>query len=119
LAGLFASTNIPQGAITAERGRFDGIANSFSVPSYQNKGGQILDYSGGSGINKTARKDGSKFEMPAFGKKGAATNNVQILNYSEEAQRQASISRSDRSIFEIISRRYQVSGAQKLTSETP
>jgi len=120
LAALIASANIPQSAITAQQNKFQSAADSFTMPKYQSKGGQVLDYTGGDGLNKTARKDnGSKFEMPNLNKKGAGANSAQILIYTEEAQKQASISRSDRSIFEIISRRYQVSGAQKLTSEAP
>jgi hypothetical protein len=98
-----------------QRGRAAAQAAT-RVASYKNN---ILDFSGGRGINKGKSGGNNGPNIAALlnkakgGKKGASDGN--ILKFAEEAQKNADItSHKDRDIFEIISRRYQVSGWQRL-----
>lgn len=80
---------------------------------------RVLSYSGGSGINKKEKKSGNnqldflkKFQK---GKNRGKKSSKRILNYANRAQASAEISKNkSRSIFNIISYRYRVSGLKAL-----
>lgn len=82
---------------------------------------KVLTFSGGSGINapKQKSKNSNDFNfnkmLDKFKKKSAKTNNGNVLKFAERAGNNAQITKdSSRPIFDIISRRYRVSGWKKL-----
>lgn len=102
------------------RGAF-GSPSGGSRSSFR-KRGKVLNFSGGSGLNKKVQKRvrGNQFSsfMNKFKKKGNKQRSGKVLNYSDRALRSAQISKDkDRPIFEIISRRYKVSAFKRLEVE--
>lgn len=93
-----------------------------SKRSYSNKTkkkSNVLTFSGGSGINSNNKRKTKKKPdfLSRFGlkKKSKKKNSKTVLRFAQKAENQAQISRnSDRMIFDIISRRYQVSGWRRL-----
>ena len=86
--------------------------------SNRKKRGSVLTFSGGDGINSQKKKVVNK--RPDFlsrfnKKKKSKSNNQTVLKFAQQAEQRAQISKnSDRKIFDIISRRYQVSGWRRL-----
>ncbi|MDC1174067.1 hypothetical protein OAT67_01625 [Bacteriovoracaceae bacterium] len=132
-AKLIASGGIPLGlAKTLASTPFDKNAqkqyakfkNRFNRPIKYNakskkNGPKVLTFSGGSGLRpnkKKTRNNGMDFsKMFNKNKKKKANSNGKVLNFAGEASRQAQISKNtDRPIFDIISRRYRVSGWRRL-----
>lgn len=86
------------------------------------KRGNVLNFSGGRGGRKkvSRAKSGNQFNkyMKKFGKKGKGKKSSKVLNYNQEAMKNADINKDkNRPIFEIISRRYKVSGYKRLNIE--
>lgn len=68
--------------------------------------------------NKSNRRTASSFKNPYARKKSSASGNKNILKYANKATSQASINKSrSRSVFDIISTRYQKSGFNRLDFE--
>ncbi|WP_417335363.1 hypothetical protein [Halobacteriovorax marinus] len=98
-------------------GNFSNSRRNYSN-SNRKKKSNVLTFSGGDGINSNQRKATTKKPdfLSRFGlKKKKKKNNQAVLKFAEQAEKQAQISKnSDRKIFDIISRRYQVSGWRRL-----
>ena len=81
-----------------------------------------MNFSGGRGGRKkvSRAKSGNQYNkfLKKFGKKGKGKTSSKVLNYNEAAMRNADINKDkNRPIFEIISRRYKVSGYKRLSIE--
>jgi hypothetical protein len=79
-----------------------------------NTGKKVLRFSGGGGINKASKSSGSNpFSVK---KRRSKKSSGKILKYAQRAQESAAqiTKNKDRPIFDIISRRYQVSGWRRL-----
>ncbi len=97
-------------------GSFNNTRRNYSNSSARKKN-NILTFSGGDGINSNKRTVVKKKPdfLSRFGKKKTKKNSQEVLKFAEQAEKQAQISKnSDRKIFDIISRRYQVSGWRRL-----
>lgn len=98
----------------------NGYRGGRSASKYRprRKRGNVLNFGGGNGINKKSRKKSSSNPYAKFmnrGKKGKGSRKGKVLNYENRALQSAQINKDkDRPIFEIISRRYQVSGFKRL-----
>ncbi|OUR93465.1 hypothetical protein A9Q84_18500 [Halobacteriovorax marinus] len=99
--------------------------NGFSNKSYsrrrssRKKRSNVLTFSGGSGSKIRKKSSGSKSNnfLKRFGlkKKRRKKASGKVLKFANRAQQRAQISRSsEKVIFDIISRRYQVSGWRRL-----
>lgn len=100
-------------------GGIKGSTRSYSISSKSKKKNNVLTFSGGDGINSNNKKTTKKKPdfLSRFGlkKKKTKKNNQAVLKFAQQAENQAQISKnSDRMIFDIISRRYQVSGWRRL-----
>lgn len=88
--------------------------------SSKKKRSNVLTFSGGSGtkVKKKSKSSSRNDFLKRFGlkkKKRRKKSNGKVLKFANRAQRQAQISKSsDKVIFDIISRRYQVSGWKRL-----
>lgn len=85
----------------------------------RSKRSNVLTFSGGNGISqqKSRKKSSSKDFLKRFGlkKKKRKKSSGQVLKFANRAQRRAQISNNKhKHIFDIISRRYQVSGWKRL-----
>lgn len=111
LAALAASVKTPPGAKKfASKFRDQIGSGKFDPSKYKKKRNRTIRLSGGRGLrgnlssNKRRKKKGNKAQK-ITSKKG------NILSYAEKAQQSAQISqRPEKNIFQIISRRYQISG---------
>ncbi|MFT6068395.1 MAG: hypothetical protein ACJAT2_000162 [Bacteriovoracaceae bacterium] len=104
------------------KGRYLGARSARRSYARAKKRGNVLNFSGGRGSRKkVARKtSGNQFNkyLKKFGKKGKGRSSSKVLNYSDQAMRDADINKDkSRPIFEIISRRYKVSGYKRLNIE--
>ena len=91
----------------------------YSSSNNKKKRSNVLTFSGGSGINKEQRKKKSKkndfFKRFGLKKKKRKKSNGKVLKFANKARGEAQISKNkNRHIFDIISRRYQVSGWKRL-----
>ena len=94
----------------------------FSPPPHSTKAqaGKVLHFSGGQGLKKKEASQGSKFPFPLLAnlkkaKRTTSSSSNKVINFAKKAEQQAQISgRKDRSLFEIISKRYQISGRRRL-----
>lgn len=134
-AKLIASTGIPLAlAKTIAKSPFDKNAQKqfsklqgrFNSGKYvakgKKRGPKVLSFSGGSGLRpKTSRKSNNGMDFAKmFGKKKKkkGKGRGKVMKFADKAARSAQINKnSDRPIFEIISRRYQVSGWRRLDIE--
>jgi hypothetical protein len=103
------------GASTGKSSRRSRYSNSSS----RKKKSNVLTFSGGDGVNrvKKSKKSNKNDFLKRFGLKKKKRNkaNGKVLKFANRAQSQAQISRNkNRHIFDIISRRYQVSGWKRL-----
>lgn len=95
--------------------------NLAAYTSGSSNNNRILDFSGGQGLNKkTATKQNSNdlsdilSKLNQKGKTGAG-NNQKIIQFAEKAMEQSEITTNKETpLFEIISRRYQMSGMRRL-----
>ncbi len=83
------------------------------------KKNNVLTFSSGDGINSNKKKTTNKkpdfLSRLGLKKKKSKKNNQAVLKFAQQAEGKAQISNnSDRKIFDIISRRYQVSGWRRL-----
>ncbi len=89
--------------------------------SAQKSAGAVLRFNNPkSNIRDSKRGSGSNFNsmLNKFKKKSSKSNNAKVLKFAQKAEREAQITKNkDRPIFEIISRRYQVSGWRRLEIE--
>lgn len=70
------------------------------------------------GAKKKSSNNSFNSLLNKFKKKGASGGNAKVLKFAQKAEREAQITKNkDRPIFEIISRRYQVSGWRRLEIE--
>ena len=106
------------------KGRFLGTKTPYrrSFTRRSNNKGSVLNFSGGRGGNKKVSRatSGNQFNkyLKKMGKKGKGGSSSKVLNYNEEAMKSADINKdTSRPIFEIISRRYKVSGYKRLNIE--
>ena len=79
----------------------------------------VLTFQGGQG-KKSGRSTSSNFDYKKYlPKKGKSSSGGQVLNFAKQAEAKAQIHRGgdNRDIFQIISRRYQVTGWTKLGFE--
>jgi len=86
----------------------------------RSKGSNVLRFSNGLGkVGAQKKKSGTNFNsMLGKYKKKKTTSNKKVLKFANQAQKAAQIERNkDKPIFEIISRRYQVSGWRRLEIE--
>ena len=84
----------------------------------------LVDRSSSNGLNKKKAKKTQNAAANPFAKfmnkggNGKSSSNGEILNFAQKAQAGAQISnRKDSSVFDIISRRYQVSAWRRLELE--
>ncbi len=104
------------------KGRYLGAKSARRSYARAKKRGNVLNFSGGrGGRKKVSRKtSGNQFNkyLKKYGKKGKGRKSSKVLNYSDQAMRDADINKDkSRPIFEIISRRYKVSGYKRLNIE--
>jgi hypothetical protein len=105
------------------QGRYQGKGRGYKRSySRAKKRGSVLNFSGGRGGRKklSRAKSGNQYNkfLKKFGKKGKGKTSSKVLNYNEAAMRNADINKDkSRPIFEIISRRYKVSGYKRLNIE--
>ncbi|MBK24177.1 MAG: hypothetical protein CME70_09275 [Halobacteriovorax sp.] len=95
-------------------GRFGGRSTGRS--SFNKRRGKVISFSGGRGANGKRKKKAAANPFARFGKKKAnKKRGGKVLNYQSRALSSAQINKDkNRPIFEIISRRYQVSGFKRL-----
>jgi hypothetical protein len=96
-----------------------GRSKGYSRSGSRNKRSNVLTFSGGDGVNKqrVKKKSSSNDFLKRFGlkKKKRKKSSGKVLKFANRAQRQAQISNNKhKHIFDIISRRYQVSGWKRL-----
>ena len=101
------------------RGGFFGRSRSGNRSFGTRKRRNVLNFRGGGGINKKKRRRNKVPNfMSKFNKKGKSKKRGKVLNYQDKAMRSAQINKDkNRPIFEIISRRYKVSGYKRLNVE--
>lgn len=120
LRSLLASKRADKASLNKIAGLSKGTSMSPYVANYRGgSGSKVLSFGGGSGfspIKAKASKGSNHFDLlNKFGKKKTTKQSGEVLNFREKATRQAQINKnSERPIFEIISRRYQVSGWKRL-----
>ncbi|WP_372654395.1 hypothetical protein [Halobacteriovorax sp.] len=122
LSTKVATTTLsPSETKTAQKftGGIKGSTRRYSISGKSKKKNNVLTFSGGDGINSNNKK--TKTKKPDFlsrlglKKKKMKKNNQAVLKFAQQAEGKAQISNnSDRKIFDIISRRYQVSGWRRL-----
>ncbi|MCF8058575.1 MAG: hypothetical protein K9K67_04710 [Bacteriovoracaceae bacterium] len=103
VSGLSADLN-------KSRNNFNAVrkGKSSSELRFNSANGQIGHKSKGQGNNFNS-------VLNKFKKKGSPSNSKSVLRFAQKAERQAQITKNkDRPLFEIISRRYQVSGWRRL-----
>jgi hypothetical protein len=116
--------------ITAKLGNSNSFKGRYLVSkkpyrrsfSRSNKRGNVLNFSGGRGSRKKVSRStsGNQYNkyLKKMNKKGGGNNKGKVLNYNDQAIKSADINRdTSRPIFEIISRRYKVSGYKRLSIE--
>ncbi len=122
VAGIVSSVQVPKSEIDRAMAKLKG--SNFSAfgttPQYASYGGKMnVSAAGGYGLkagsNNKAADSGFSFQLP--GKKGPETNQQKILDYTEKAQKQNQITKTDASIFEVISNRYAESARRRLELE--
>lgn len=81
-------------------------------------GSSVLRFNRATGkVGPRSKKSGNNFNamMKKFKKKGGNRNSNKVMRFAQKAEKQAQITRDKgRPLFEIISRRYQVSGWKRL-----
>jgi len=118
LARLLAS----RPTTSAGKRKYASISSGLSdgKPNYKKKytsGNKVLSFSrGGNGrIGPGSQKGGASNPFNKFKKKKSARGGAKTLRFAQKAQNAAQISRNkEKPLFEIISRRYQVSGWKRL-----
>lgn len=104
----------------AKAGIGGGTYNPSAGTGNRYNNGSVLTFQGGNGNRKSGRSTSSNIDYKKFlPKKGKSTSNGQVLNFAKEAEARAQIHHKgdNRNIFQIISRRYQVTGWNKLGYE--
>ena len=122
LARLLASQRIAPSA--QQKASAVRSGNSFDRGRYSRRNGRkrsnILSFSNGLGAigkKRKANKSNYKNMFKKYNKKGNRSS-PNVLRFAQKAERKAQITRNkDRAIFEIISRRYKVSGWRRLEIE--
>lgn len=108
----------------ANASKFQGTASAASVALTRSAptNSKVITFSGGDGLrDKKVAKKKDDFNFQKYldkqmkGKKGEENNNANVLKFAERAQQGAQITKDTSTpIFDIISRRYQVSGWRRL-----
>ena len=116
IAARLASARVPSGAMAKARARFQGKTKVASYrPNKRGKKGNVW------GFSKNRRRSGTKKSAYSnVGKKKKKRGpSGKVINFAEKAARRAQQINTDRDrpIFEIISRRYQLSGYSRLEIE--
>jgi len=125
VAAIIATTAVPKSEMDKALSKLKGSnfgaygAASAQYAKYyptQNNGGTFggMGLKAGAGSNKAAAAPFS-FQLP--GKKGAEVSQQKILDYTEKAQKQNQITKTEASIFEVISNRYAESARRRLELE--
>lgn len=121
VAGKIASINVPKSALRGVRNRLGNVKYaSYGKSAYSGKGrSKVLSFSGGGdGLNGRRKKSGSSVNFNKFLKKRKkGPKGGKVLSFREKASRSGSaqISKdSSRSVFDIVSRRYMISGLRRL-----
>lgn len=106
LADKFAKGSIGSG----------GNGQAAAARSYDN--GSVLTFQGGNG-NKARSISSNNFDYKKYMPKKGTKSSGQVLNFAKQAEAKAQIHRGgdNRNIFQIISRRYQVTGWNKVGYE--
>lgn len=118
LAATFAGKNL-RGA-SKYNGKFRGGSMSKKYAAYspgRRGNNSVISFSGGSGLQgRQKRKSGSGFNMNKFmKKKGPKTAKGSVVKFRGKAMKAAQVSKnSSASVFDIISRRYMISGWSRL-----
>jgi len=117
LAGQFAKSGMT-GSAKRNVAKFTRMVSSIKRPKHLNSGKKagdnVLTFRGGAGIRQKKRTRGVASKAKKKGASGSGYSK-QILKFARKASQTAEISQDkDRHIFELISRRYQVSGRKRL-----
>ncbi len=98
-----------------------GPAANLNKAARSNSAGAVLRFNTTkSNIGSKSKSSNNSFNslLNKFKKKGNSKGNAKVLKFAQKAEREAQITKNkDRPIFEIISRRYQVSGWRRLEIE--
>ncbi|MCO4793142.1 MAG: hypothetical protein KC493_05500, partial [Bacteriovoracaceae bacterium] len=121
IAAGIAKRKVSAGSVRGARNRFGG---NVKYAAYRGRKGKsrskILSFSGGGGLQGAKkRRSGSGFNYKKFMKKGGkkTPKGGKVLSFREKASRSnsAQISKDkSRSVFDIVSRRYMISGWGRL-----
>ena len=124
VARLMASNSPSSSAVNSAMAKLEGLgsgpgATLAAVSSGRN--GSVVDFSGGDGLGISGKKAGEKKSgiedfMAKTNPKDKAVSNGKLIEFAQKAEKQASqiTKTDDRSVFEIISSRYQTSGRKLL-----
>lgn len=104
----------------AKAGIGGGTYNPSAGTGNRYDNGSVLTFQGGNGNRKSGRSTSSNIDYKKFlPKKGKSNSSGQVLDFAKQAEAKAQIHHKgdNRNIFQIISRRYQVTGWNKLGFE--
>ncbi len=103
----------------AKAGIGKGGTGNFGASSGNRSNNSVLTFQGGNGNRKSGRSTSSNVDYKKFLPKKGKTNSGQVLDFAKQAEAKAQIHHKgdNRNIFQIISRRYQVTGWNKLGYE--
>jgi len=121
VAGKVASINVPRSALRGVRSRLGNVKYaSYGKSAYSGKErSKVLSFSGGGdGLNGRGKKSGSSVNFNKFLKKRKKNpKGGKVLSFRDKASRSGSAQISkdtSRSVFDIVSRRYMISGWGRL-----
>lgn len=120
LAKTLAAANLNNPAAGKYVARFQasGKASPYLASYSGGSGIKTMSFSGGSNFGRN-KNSGNGFANPFDKlKKNRATSSIKSMNFAEKAAQEAQINKDkSRPIFEIISRRYQITGLRRLSIE--
>jgi hypothetical protein len=123
IAAQMASTQVSQAAINSAMAKLNGATTNLPTVASENYGtlNRSVDFTGGNGLNKSKSNKSNNsedFKSLLGGAKTAGGNNSKVIEFAvQKAQSQNQITKSDVSIFEIISNRYMNSAPRLLDLE--
>ncbi|HLE12894.1 MAG: hypothetical protein A2504_13310 [Bdellovibrionales bacterium RIFOXYD12_FULL_39_22] len=114
------SSAASEAAMAKLQGQNGGKITTIGGGGRSGSGGIVMEFESSSGVGKKNKKnDDLSFLDKLKNQKKEPTNDATVLNFAKKATENAEITKknSGKSIFEIITRRYQVTGVSRLSGE--
>lgn len=118
VASQLAATKVPQSDINKYKSTIRESMSNKEVPAVTEAKTKALRYSGGKGVSasKTTKKKSNFNPFAKLAKKQVKESGQEVLRFQQKAMKNADINTdSSKSIFDMISNRYQTSGIKRLS----